>query len=91
VKVVFGARARRELMAQIDWLVDRAPTSAVRAADHLAAALDLLRDFPLAAPVLDEHHRDITVPFGRDGFVLRYRVEGEVVTIVRVFHGRQRR
>jgi plasmid stabilization system protein ParE len=36
-------------------------------------------------------HRDVAVRFGRDGFVIRYRVESDAVIIVRMFHGRQRR
>lgn len=78
-------------MAQVDWLMERAPAAALSAADQFDAAIELLRDFPLAAPLMDEHHRELTVPFGRDGFVLRYRVGPSLVTIVRVFQGRQRR
>ncbi|WP_334162616.1 type II toxin-antitoxin system RelE/ParE family toxin [Phenylobacterium sp.] len=83
MKVVFSARARREPLAQADWLAERAPAAALGAADQFDAAIELLRDFPLAAPLTDEHHRELTVPFGRVGPTL--------VTIVRVLQGRQRR
>jgi plasmid stabilization system protein ParE len=78
-------------MAQVAWLADRAPSAALHAADQIDAAVQLIRDFPLAAPLVDDIHHEITVPFGRDGFVLRYRVSGDRVVIVRVFHGRQSR
>jgi plasmid stabilization system protein ParE len=77
-------------MSQIAWLAERAPGAAFAAADQLEAAIDLLGDFPHAAPAMDERFRELSVDFGRDGFVLRYEVTG-VVMVVRVFHGRQKR
>jgi len=77
-------------MSQIVWLSERAPSAAAAAADQLDAAIDLLGDFPLAAPAVDERFRELPVDFGRDGFVLRYKVT-DVVTVVRVLHGRQKR
>ena len=63
----------------------------MRAADQIDAMVAQLADFPESAPVIDGRHREATVNFGRDGFVLRYRVDPHAVTIVRVFHGRQAR
>ena len=77
-------------MSQIAWLVERAPSAAAQAADQVDAAVELLAAFPLAAPAVDKRFRDLRVDFGRDGFVLRYEVT-DVVTIVRIFHGRQKR
>lgn len=91
MKVVFSQRAGRDLMAQVEWLSDRAPNAARHAAEQIEAAVQLIRDFPLSAPLVDEVHHEITVPFGRDGFVLRYRVTGDSVVVVRLFHGRQSR
>jgi plasmid stabilization system protein ParE len=91
VNVAFSRRAERDLMAQISWLSVRTPKAALRAADQIEAAVQLIRDFPLVAPVADNGFHELTVPFGRDGFLLRYRVAGETATIVRLFHGRQAR
>ena len=77
-------------MSQVAWLAERAPRAARAAADQVDAAIDLLRDFPLVGPVVRDGLRELPVDFGRDGFVLRYKVT-DVVTIVRVFHGRQKR
>jgi plasmid stabilization system protein ParE len=78
-------------MAQLDWLEDRAPAAARRAVDMIHARLALLADFPKSAPEIDAHHRQAAVRFGRDGFVVRYRIEADAVVIVRLFHGRQDR
>jgi plasmid stabilization system protein ParE len=91
LKVTFSRRAERDLMDQINWLSAQARAAALQAADQIEATVALLQDFPFAAPEVDDRHREITVPFGRDGFVLRYRVGRDRVTIVRVFHGRQQR
>lgn len=91
MKVRFTARARADLLAQVDWLAERSPDAARRAADQIAAQLELLATFPEAAPQIDDHFREAGVRFGRDGFVVRYRIENEHITIVRLFHGRQRR
>ena len=77
-------------MSQIAWLAERAPSAAAQAADQLDAVVELLGAFPLVAPAVDERFRELRVDFGRDGFVLRYKVT-DVVTIIRVFHGRQKR
>lgn len=91
MKVRFTRQARQELLRQLEWLADRSPSAARDAAEQIAAKLALLGDFPLAAPAIDGRHRDAAVEFGRDGFVVRYRVDGGGVLIVGVFHGRQRR
>jgi plasmid stabilization system protein ParE len=79
------------LLAQLDWLSDRTPRAALDAAEQIRRTLALLLEFPMAAPAWDDHHRDATIRFGRDGFVVRYRIDGDVITITRVFHGRQAR
>lgn len=91
MRVRFSRQARADLLAQIDWLAQLSPAAARRASQSIQNTLAWLADFPLAAPMADDHHRDAAVRFGRDGFLLRYRVEGDDLIIVRVFHGRQAR
>lgn len=78
-------------MAQIVWLSERSPAAARHAADQIEAAVQLIRDFPLAAPLAENGCHELVVPFGKDGFMLRYRVSRENVTVVRLLHGRQSR
>jgi plasmid stabilization system protein ParE len=35
--------------------------------------------------------RELSVDFGRDGYVVRYRTNETVVTITRILHARERR
>ena len=39
--------------------------------------------------MVDEAHRDVAVRFGKDGFFIRYRLEGDDLVVVGVYHGRQ--
>lgn len=91
MKLRYTARARRGLIAQLDWLASRSPVAARRAANEIDRRLAGLLDFPMSAQAVDERHREIFVDFGRDGFVARYRLEGDTVLIVDIFHGRQAR
>lgn len=91
MKVRFTATARADLFAQIEWLAALAPPAARRAADQIGHQLLLLGEFPQAAPQVDEQHREATIRFGRDGFVIRYRIEADHLLVVRLFHGRQAR
>ena len=91
IRVHVSPRAEADLNAQIDWLAARAPGAAIRVSEALFAAIRGLADFPEVAPEIDGGGRELTVRFGRYGFIVRYRVYGDTVTIERVYHGRQAR
>jgi plasmid stabilization system protein ParE len=91
LRVRFTAQARADLYAQLDWLAERTPQAARRAAGRIRMQLTLIGEFPHASPEVGDGLRDATVRFGRDGFVVRYRIDEEAVLIVRIFHGRQER
>lgn len=91
MKVVLSARALDDVEAQRDWLLAMAPTAAEKAADAIAAKLALLTEYPFSAPVRGSGLREAIVIFGRDGFILQYRVVADLLTVERVLHGRQAR
>ena len=91
MKVVFTARARADVMAQLTWLSERTPMAARKAVERLHTRLALLADFPASAPAIDHVQREATIRFGRDGFVVRYRLEADVIVVIRLFHGKQKR
>jgi len=87
VKVRLSVRAQADLLAQLDWLVLRSPDAARAPADQIEAHMLLLGQFPEAAPSVADGFREAAIRFGRDGFVVRYRVLRDHVLIVRLFHG----
>ncbi|MBC7670581.1 MAG: type II toxin-antitoxin system RelE/ParE family toxin [Gemmatimonadaceae bacterium] len=67
------------------------PSAARRAALQLFDAIDRLLDFPESAPDIGRGQREAVMRFGRDGFVLGYRISGQAVIIQRIYHGLQQR
>ena len=66
----------------------KSATAAVRAIDTIRGAIVSLREFPFRTPQRPgTNQRQLVVPFGRDGYVVRYRVSGDEVVISRIFHG----
>lgn len=79
-------RARIDL-ARLDlWLTLRDPQAAVQLADLLEATFDSLMTYPLRGRPLDETTRELTIPFGQAGYILRYDIQGQRVFITQIWH-----
>jgi plasmid stabilization system protein ParE len=91
VTIRVSLAASADLERVIDWLTERSPRAGREARDQLLGALDLLDRNPYAAPAVELDAREKVVSYGRDGFIVRYRVESDAVVILRVLHGRQQR
>ena len=78
-------RQARADLARLDlWLTLRDPHAAAQLAALLEAAFDTLITFPLRGRSLDETARELTVPFGQAGYILRYDVIGQRVFVTRI-------
>lgn len=73
------------------WLTARDPKAAIQAGDLLETAIYSLSSYPLRGRLVDETLRELTVPFGRDGYVIRYRVIDKRVIISRIWHSLEHR
>jgi plasmid stabilization system protein ParE len=81
-------RAFADLRRLREWLADKNPRAAGEAASAILASIDRLADFPLLG--VDRQSlgvRELTIEFGRRGYIARYRVEGDRVYVIRIFHG----
>ena len=83
--------ARDDLIGVSNFPAEVAPNTALRAADVVDRALKWLEMFPERAPVNGLGGRDLSVPFGQAGYVIRYRIEGGNVILLRIFHSREDR
>jgi len=90
-RAILRPRAVKDIGLLRGWLLERSPRAAERASEAIGAAIALLQEFPESGRSLGDGTREAVAPFGRDGFILRYRATPEVVVILRVHHGRQRR
>lgn len=68
-----------------------------KAADNvsrlLERALGRLARFPMLGHLLADHppYRELPIPFGARGYVIRYRIIEGAVVVVRVWHAREDR
>ena len=87
--VVWSPRAIGHLAVLRDYIARENPGAAARTATTLLAAVDRLAELPnLGRPGRVSGTREVVVPGTR--YVIPYRVRGERLEIIAVFHGRQR-
>jgi plasmid stabilization system protein ParE len=78
-------------MSLLDWIEELSPAAAGRAADRIEAGLADLGLYPESGRPIADDMREKVILFGRDGYVARYRIQGQSVLVLRLFHGRQNR
>lgn len=84
--------AVHDLVRLRDFIGDKNPAAAERAARRIREAAAILRKQPeLGRSVEGEDFRDLLAPFGGGAYVLRYRIDEDAVVVVRVWHGREER
>lgn len=91
-RIVYAAAALRDIDRLRAFLRPKNPAAARRAGEAIRNGLRILAAQPrLGRPVEDlpELYREWVIEFGRDGYVVRYRVDREEVTILAVRHGRE--
>lgn len=91
-RIVYTAAALRDIERLRAFLQPKNQTAARRAGEAIRNGLRILASQPrMGRPAddLPEPYREWVIEFGRDGYVVRYRVDGDVVTILAVRHGRE--
>ena len=91
MRVILSARAELDFDAQVRWLRQYSPEAGRRAAESIVTTLDILADFPRIGQVVDGEQREKHVQFGRDGFIIQYRLMTDGLIVDRILHGRQAR
>ena len=91
-QVRFAPSAIRDLQRLRDFVRSKNPVAALRAAETIMKAVQVLGLQPhIGRPVEDlpEEFREWVIDFGDNGYVARYRIEKEVVTILVVRHQKE--
>lgn len=84
--------AEADLERHFDALNDKNPIAASKATRLIFKAGASLSVFPYRGRSIDgTQQRKLPVPFGKYGYVLYYRIEDDLVFILRVHHGRENR
>ena len=85
-RIVWTEAAVEHLEAIVTYISAFNPTAAGRLAERLIAVADSLAEFPDRGRAAGGGRREVTTVWP---YVLRYRVEGETVFILRIRHGAQ--
>jgi len=91
-KLIWTLPARDDVIRLREFIEPHNPSAARKAAENLKKATLLLLENPHIGKLV-EHRKDreLIVPFGRRGYVIRYRVEGDEIIILRLWHGLEER
>jgi toxin ParE1/3/4 len=92
-QVVWLPEALEDVIRLRGFLEDKSPKGASRAAEVIRNGAKKLADFPeIGKPINDDTgRRELFLPFGAGSYVLRYRVDQDIVVIIRVLHSKENR
>jgi plasmid stabilization system protein ParE len=94
MKLIVAPAAAADLARLHAFLEGKNPAAADRATGVLVAAMQSLDTFPeRGRPCGPPNLRELIVPFGSSGYVLRYAYRQQVdeVVVLRIWHGREAR
>lgn len=91
-QVIYTPNAIRDLQRLREFLRPKNTLAAKRAADTIIKALQVLGLQPqIGRPIEDmpDQYREWIINFGDSGYVVRYRLDGEAVTILAIRHQKE--
>ncbi|MGD0961670.1 MAG: type II toxin-antitoxin system RelE/ParE family toxin [Methylomonas sp.] len=92
-KVIWLPEALDDIRRLRRFLEDQSPTAAARAGHVPLAGAKRLASFPEIGQPMDDgtYRRELFLPFGAGGYILRYIIDGRAVVIVRAWHTKENR
>lgn len=93
MNLVWLPEAKDDIQRVYTFLLDKDRRAAVRCVRMLKRVADKLLEFPHIGRRVDDEteRRELFIPFGAAAYVLRYRIHGESIVIIRVWHSREER
>jgi plasmid stabilization system protein ParE len=93
-RLIYTSRARQDLIRLGSFIAEKNPQAAQRAAKAILESTRLLRRNPKIrrpAAELPPDFRELVIPFGAAGYLLRYRIveEQDEVVILAIRHQRE--
>ena len=92
-ELIWQLDAIKDLENLREFLRPKNPKAALNAAQKIIAASNLLLHQPyLGHPINDmsEFHK-LNIPFGKNGYVMKYRIDNGNIVILRIKHSREER
>jgi len=91
-QVIFAPAAIRDLQRLRDFLRPKNPDAARRAGEAIRQGVKILGAQPRLGRMVDdlpEQFREWLVDFGDSGYVIRYHINGDAVTILAIRHQKE--
>ncbi|MDR1581181.1 MAG: type II toxin-antitoxin system RelE/ParE family toxin [Synergistaceae bacterium] len=88
----YAHRALFDLKRLYEFLRQKSPSAAGRASEVIKKSVHILADHPgIGRAVVDmpEEYRELLIPFGDSGYVLRYRIERDEVIVLAIRHQKE--
>jgi len=92
-EVIWLPDAVKDVMRLREFIQDKNPSAAQRAASKIKEGVLILISNPESGRPVDElsSFREILIPFGAGNYVLRYRKDNLKIVVVRVWHSKEER
>jgi plasmid stabilization system protein ParE len=92
-KVIWLPEALEDALRLRRFLEDKSAAAATRAGQVIQAGTKRLAEFPeIGQPMNDgTRRRELFLPFGTGGYILRYMLDAQTVVIVRAWHAKEKR
>jgi plasmid stabilization system protein ParE len=91
-KLIWSRPALLDIQRLYRFLADVNPDAATRAVQSIRDGVKRLKQFPFSGRLIegkDNYYRDWLIPFGANGYVVRYWSDGKSVEILMVRHQRE--
>ena len=89
--LIFSPRAVKNLKKLGEFLSEQSVAAVPAFQQSIAKELQLLRTAPkIGRPVSDTKYRELVVPFGSSGYVIRYRENDNEIVVVAIKHQKQK-
>lgn len=92
IELIWSPAARRDIIRLRKFLESKNVRAAQRAANTISKAINLISDNPYIKNKIEgEEDREFFTSFGKNGYILRYRIEHENIILLRIWHTREDR
>lgn len=91
-QIIFTPKAVQDLERPREFLQQKSPAAADKAASAIIHGIQELGKFPtIGRPIEDlaEEYRDWLIDFGDSGYIARYRQDGDKVVVLAVRHQKE--
>lgn len=91
-QVIFAPAAIRDLQRLREFLRPKNPDAARRAGEAIRQGVKVLGSHPRMGRLVDElpeQYREWLIDFGDSGYVARYRIDDEAITILAIRHQKE--